>query len=293
MVQLPVPERILFLGILIAAIAAAVLGYRLRIRDDVRIRLYLRAVVALMSSLAGVLLVFRAVSIRGFPLTGIFESMIFLLILLGITFIFSSLFLHHAWFASGMAWGLLALVALAATVARPASTLQKEAQTPWIAVHALSMILAGVLIVFSAVMAVLFLYSSRCLKDKRILALFGKMPSLEKLEDLNLRGLQFSFVALSFGLITGIVLAIVKSSSLNMTVHDWITDSKIVMTLLAWSIMLLTLLLKFGLAVRGKALARMTLIVCFFLVFAFIGSTILCKSGHDFHRPLIQTPKEA
>ncbi|NLH17194.1 MAG: cytochrome c biogenesis protein CcsA [Phycisphaerae bacterium] len=281
------------MGILVAAFAAAVLGYLLRVREDVRIRRSLRIVVAWMSGLAGILLVFRAAAIRGFPLTGIFESMIFLLILLGITFIWSSLFLHHAWFASGMAWGLLVLVVLAATVAGPASTLQKEAQTPWIAIHALSMIIAGVLIVFSAVIAVLWLYSSRRLKDKRISALFGKMPSLDKLEALNLLGLQFSFVALSIGLFTGIVLAIVKSSSLNMTIHDWITDSKIVMTLLAWLIMLLTLLLKYGLGVRGKALARMTLIVCFFLVFAFIGSTLLCKSGHDFQGPPILTPEEA
>ncbi len=292
MIQLPVPEGLVFAGISIAAVGSAILGYLLLTGDPTRIRRSLTAVVALMIGLAAVLLVFRGISIRAFPLTGVFESMMFLVILLGITFLLSGAFLRHTWFASAMTWCMGILVLLAATVARPAITLQPEAQTPWIIVHSLSMVVAGTMIVFSAVAALLFLHSTRRLKDKRFSVLFGKMPSLEKLESLNLLGMQFSFVALSLGLATGIVLAIVKSSSLNRTAHDSLTDSKIVMILLAWLILLATLLLKYGLAVRGRALARMTLIVCFFIVFAFIGSTLLCKSGHDFHRTPVPTRVE-
>ena len=251
--HLPLPERVLFFGILISSIASAILGHVQLVREGIRIRHLLIAFVAFMISLAALLLVFRAVSIQAFPLTGIFESMIILLIGLGITFLFLSAFLQHIWFASAMAWVFLVLVLLAAVVARPAATLQEEARTPWIIVHAFSMITAGTMIVFSTVMAVLYLLCAHRLKYKQISALFGKMPNLEKLESLNLLGLQFSFVAMSFGLVTGIGLALVKSDSLHMTLQDWLTDSKIVMILLGWLLLLATLLLKYGLAFRGKA----------------------------------------
>ena len=293
MLQLPLAERCLFFGILISSIASAILGYLQLVREDIRVRRGLIAVVAMMMALSAGLLGVRAVEIRAFPLTGVFESVIFLLIGIGITFLFFSAFLRQVWFASAMAWVFLALVLLAATVAGPASTLLEAAHTPWIIVHALSMILSGAMIVFSTVMALLYLHSARRLKDKRILALFGKMPNLEKLESLNLLGLQFSFVAMSFGLITGIGMAMVKSDSLHMTAQDWLTDSKIVMILLAWLLLLVTLLLKYGLAFRGKTLARLTLMVCFFILFAFIGSTILCKSGHNFHHSSVQMDGEA
>ncbi len=292
MSQLPLPERVLFLGILISSIASAIVGYVQLVRDDLRVRRLLTAVVALMIALAAGLLVVRAVSIRAFPLTGVFESVLFLLIGLGITFLLFSAFLRQVWFASAMSWVFLALVLLAATVAGPASTLLEEARTPWIIVHALSMVLAGGMIVFSTVMALLYLYSARRLKDKRILALFGKMPNLERLESLNLLGLQFSFVAMSFGLVTGIGMALVKSDTLQMTAQDWLTDSKIVMILLAWLLLLVILMLKYGLAFGGKVLARLTLIVCFCILFAFIGSTILCKSGHDFGQRFVPVRTE-
>jgi ABC-type uncharacterized transport system permease subunit len=292
MSQLPLPERILFLGILISSIASAILGHYQLAREGIRIRHLLIAIVAFMVSLAAVLLVFRAVSIQAFPLTGVFESMMILLIGLGITFLFLSAFLQHVWFASAMVWVFLVMVLLAAVVAKPASALQEEARTPWIIVHALSMITAGTMMVFSTVMAFLYLLSTHRLKHKQISALFGKMPNLEKLETLNLLGLQFSFVAMSFGLVTGIGLAMVKSASLHMTLQDWLTDSKIVMILLGWLLLLATLLLKYCLSFRGKTMAKMTVVVCFFIVFAFIGSTMLCKSGHDFRHPSVQAGGE-
>jgi ABC-type uncharacterized transport system permease subunit len=284
MMNLPVPERSLFLAILILAFLAAFLGYRQLVRDSDRLRRLLIAVVALIISLAVILLGCRAVSISAFPLTGLFESLIALLILLGFTFQLLFPFLQRLWLSSSMAWVFLVLTLLAALAAKPAATLQPQAQTPWILVHALSMILSGAAIVFSSVMAALYLLSARQLKQRQVSRLFGKMPSLEKLESLNLLGLQVGFVALSFGLAAGIGMAFVKSASLHLTLYDWITDSKIVMTLLGWFILLTILLLNYLLSFRPRTLARMTLVVCFFIIFAFIGSTLLCKSGHDFRR---------
>jgi len=88
----------------------------------------------------------------------------------------------------------------------------------------------------------------------------------------------------TFGLVSGVGLVAVKSTGLGMTPGDWLTDSKIVLIAVAWIILLSTLILRRILCFSGKAVANVTLAVCFLILFAFIGSRIFCKSEHDFEK---------
>jgi ABC-type uncharacterized transport system permease subunit len=108
------------------------------------------------------------------------------------------------------------------------------------------------------------------------------MPSIEKLQALNLLGLRLGFIAMTFGLISGIGLVAVSSLELGMTLADWLTDSKIVLIGVSWILLLCILLLRRLLAFSAKTVAQMTLVVCFLILFAFIGSKIFCKSDHVF-----------
>ena len=282
MFQLLPLERHLFLGILILSVISSVLGYVQIVKGDVKFRRLLVAFASLQITLGAVLLILRAVALKAFPVTGVFESMLILMVFIGITFLFLSVFMQQVWFLSVMVWVLFIIALLAALVAKPASVLQAEAKTPWVVVHAMSMSLAGAMIIFAAAMSVLFLWSRMRLKNKQFLKLFGKMPTIEKLESLNLLGLRLGFVALTFGLISGIGLVAVSSFDLGMTIGDWLTDSKIVMIGLAWVLLLGVLLLRRILGFGGKVVAQATLVVCFMILFAFVGSKILCKSDHDF-----------
>jgi len=282
MLQLLPLERHLFLGILILSIVSSVLGHVQIVRGDVRFRRLLVAFASLQITLGAVLLIFRAVAIKTFPITGVFESMLILMVFIGITFLFLSAFMQQVWFLSVMAWTLFIITLLAAVVAKPASVLQEEAKTPWVVVHAMSMSLAGAMIVFAAAMSILFLWSRMRLKSKEFLKLFGKMPTIEKLESLNLLGLRLGFIALTFGLVSGVGLVVFKSAGLDMTLGDWLTDSKIVLTGVSWVLLLFVLLLRRVLAFGGKVVAQATLVVCFLILFSFIGSKILCKSDHNF-----------
>lgn len=284
MFELPPLERHLFWGILILSLVSSVLAHLQIVRADMKFRGILTGFVSVQIVLGALLLILRAVSIKAFPITGVFESMLILLVFIGITFLFLSAFIQQVWFLSVMVWGLFVIVLLAAVVAKPASVLQEAARTPWVIVHALCMSLSGATIVFAAAMSVLFLWSRRRLKSKRFLTLFGKMPTIERLEEMNLFGLRFSFVALTFGLVSGVGLAAVKSAGLGMTPGDWLTDSKIVLIAVAWIILLCVLILRRLLALGGKTVAQATLVICFLILFAFIGSQIFCKSGHDFGR---------
>ncbi len=275
-------ERRLFLVILLLSAISSVVAHVQIVKGDGRYRHLSMAFASVQIVLGAVLLILRAVSIKAFPITGVFESMLILMVFIGITFLALSAFIQQVWFLSAMAWVLCAIAFLAAVVAKPANELQEAARTPWVIVHALAMALSGAMIVFAAGMSGLFLLSRQRLKNGRFLSLFGQMPPIEKLEQLTLFGLRLCFAALTFGLVSGVGLVAVKSAGLGMTLGDWLTDSKIVMIAIAWLVLLGTLILRRVLGFSGKMVAQATLVICFLILFAFIGSTIFCKSGHDF-----------
>ena len=126
------------------------------------------------------------------------------------------------------------------------------------------------------------------MKNKQFLKLFGRMPTIENLEKLNLLGLNLSFASMTFGLVSGVGLVAVKSSGLGLTLTDWLTDSKIVLVALAWLILLITLVIRYAFTLTGRRIAYATLIVCFLILFAFIGSKIFCKSDHSFERQSVR-----
>ena len=282
MLELLPMERNVFLGILLLSAISSVLAHVQIVKDDVRLRRLLIAFTVVQIALGAILLVHRAATIKAFPLTDVFESMLILMVFIGMTFLVLSAFIRQVWFLSVMAWVLLVIAGLAAFVAKPAAVLEEAARTPWVIVHALSMSLSGVMIVFASAMSVLFLWSQKRLKSKRFLTLFGKMPTIDRLEKLNLLGLRLSFAALTFGLVSGVGLVASKSAGLGMTPGDWLTDSKIVLIAIAWLVLLGTLILRRVLAFSGKKVAQATLFICFLILYAFIGSQIFCKSGHDF-----------
>jgi ABC-type uncharacterized transport system permease subunit len=282
MLELLPLERGLFWGVLILSGIASVLAHVQITRSDVRFRRLLFAITSLQITLGAVLLILRAVTIKAFPITGVFESMLILMVFIGITFLFLSAFMQQVWFLSVMAWVLFAITVLAAVVAKPAAELQEAARTPWVIVHAISMSLSGAMIVFAAAMGILFLGARKRLKNKEFHKVFGRMPTIENLAKLNLLALDLCFAALTFGLVSGVGLVAVKSSGFGMTLADWLMDSKIVLVVLAWIILLVTLIIRYVFAFSGRGVAYATLVVCFMILFAFIGSRIFCKSYHDF-----------
>ena len=280
MLELVPLEKLLFLGILFLSVISSILAYVQIVKEDVRFRHLLVAFALLQITLAVVLLIFRSHAIQAFPMTGVFESMLVLMVLIGITFLFLSAFIQQIWFSSVMVWVLSVLVLLSALVAKPAAAPQEAARTPWAVAHALSMSLAGAMIIFAGAMSILFLWSRRCLKKNQFVKLFGTMPTLEKLQALNLLGLRLGFVAMTFGLVSGIGLVAISSQELGLPPADWLTDSKIVLVAVSWTLLLCILLLRRVFAFSGKAVAQATLVICFLILFAFIGSEKFCKSGH-------------
>jgi len=279
---LPPAERLfMWLAIVCGGLAAVVAGLAVQ-KPSVRRRHVLTSLVALIICLAAAILVLRATRIRGIPLTGLFESMLLLTIAFGLACLFHDVVISQVWFGAMMAWGVAALVVLAAVVARPAAQLVPAAKTPWAVAHAASMILGGACVLAAAAAAFLYLLADKQLKQKRLAKIVGRMPTLSRLEHMNVLGLQGAFVLLGFGLVSGFVLASVKAAMLEMNLSDWLTDPKTVLVLVAWVLLGVLLGLRQTGSLKGRAVAYATMVVVFLILFAMAGTRVFCGTQHDF-----------
>lgn len=281
MFDLPLNEMIIFTLVFVLSLAAAIVGVLQLLPRGEKSRRFLLPLVSLAVVLEAIMLVFRAITIKAVPLTGLFESMIVLTIVFGLMYLFFSLAIQRVWFSSVMVWVMLMLVALTGIVAEPASQAHAAASTPWAIAHAIAMILAGAAAMLATASAVLYLFARRKLKRKDLLQVLGKVPNIEKLEQLNLFGLKACFVLMTFGLAGGIGLAAI-STSLNRSALDWLTDAKIVLISVVWLLLAAILVLWKAVKLKERTIAYVTIVAFALILFAVVGTSIFCGTGHNF-----------
>ena len=282
MLQLPIIERMAFVAVIVLSLISSVLAI-LRLTSEKKIYNCLMTLfIGVETIIVSVVFANRAIAIGGVPLTSIFESMLFISILFGISILVLSFTFGQIWFSSVMAWFIAVLLLLSAFVATPHSTLQPAARTIWVVLHSASMALAGGAIAVAGAIAALFLMTRRGLKKKNIDVMLGRMPNIEKLQKLNLLTVQFAFGFLTIGLICGIVLSVIKADQLEITAMQWLTDSKTILMLSSWVLLGLLLGLRYVFFVRARLISIMTLLVCVMIIFGIVGTAIFCDSEHDF-----------
>ena len=292
MFELPLPEMAVFILVVVICFAATVVGVLQLLKQSEKLRRSLLALVSLTVTLEAVILIFRAIAIKAVPLTGLFESMIVLTIVFGLTFLFLSIAIQRVWFASVMVWVMLLLVLMTGIVAEPASQAHDAASTPWAIAHAIAMILGGASAMLATASAVLYLFAERKLKQKKLLTILGKVPNIERLESMNLLGLKSCFVLMTFGLASGIVLA-ATSASLNMTSIDWLTDAKIVLITIVWLLLGTIMVLWKTVKLKKKTIAHVTLVAFALILFAVVGTSVFCGTGHDFTASDVEAAEQA
>lgn len=277
MFKLPFPENMIFAFIVVLYIAGAIVGVLQLLSGGEKYKRFLIPLVSLAVTLEAVILIYRAVAIKAIPLTGLFESMIVLTIVFGLTYLFFSLAIQQVWFGSVMVWVILGLVLMAGLVAEPASEPHAVAATPWAIAHGITMILGGASTVFATASSFLYLLGSKRLKSKKVMLVLGRVPNIEKLEQMILFGIRASFVLITIGLIIGLGLI----SVLGTGIVRWLTDIKVICIIAAWVLLGIILLLNRLLFLKGKVRAYMTIAVFVFMLFAILVATIL-GTTHDF-----------
>ncbi|MHC4543975.1 MAG: hypothetical protein ACYSYL_05525 [Planctomycetota bacterium] len=276
MFKLPFPENMIFAFVVVVYIAGAIVGVLQLLSGGEKYRRFLLPLVSLAVTLEAVILIFRAVAIKAIPLTGLFESMIVLTTVFGLTYLFFSVAIQQVWFGSVMVWVILVLVLMAGLVAEPASEPHAVAATPWAIAHGITMILGGASTVFATASSFLYLLGSHRLKSKKVMLVLGRVPNIEKLEQMILFGIRASFVLITIGLIIGLGLISVVGTG----IVRWLADLKVICIIAAWVLLGIILILNRLLLLKGKARAYMTIAVFVFMLLAILVATIL-GTTHD------------
>jgi ABC-type uncharacterized transport system permease subunit len=273
---------IVFLAAACVYAGAAVMAVvQLRARKE-NVTRWLVGLVCVAVSLDCAVLVLRAVSIQSIPLTGLFESLLVLTIILGLLYVLMSFGLTQIWFSAVMIWPMLGLTGLAALVAQPAAVPAKMAVTPWTVFHAVSMLMGSSAMIFSTAAASLYLLSDHMLKRKQVMRVLGRVPNIEWLRRAHKRGLITCLLGMTLGLVSGIGLAVVTSASMGMGWIDWIGDPKIVLIASTWCLLIIILSWHTFAGLSDKAMAYATIVMLFLVIFAGVGVTLFCGTQHVF-----------
>jgi ABC-type uncharacterized transport system permease subunit len=276
---------IAFVSVVVVYLAAAIVGILQLLAGGDKYKGFLLPLVLLAVTLEVVILIFRAIAIKVIPLTGLFESMIVLTIVFGLIYLFFSVAIQRVWFGSVMVWLILAMILTAGIVAEPASEPRVEAATPWAIAHGIAMVLGGASTAFATASAFLYLLGRHKLKRKKVMQVLGRVPNIERLERMSLLGLKACFVLMTFGLISGIGVAVANSATLEISVFD----AKIVLITTAWVLLGTILTLRRIVTLKGKTTAYMTIAAFVLILFAIVGTTVFCGTTHDFTKNGIDT----
>ncbi len=280
MLNLSAPEAVVFVMVGLAQAAAGVVTV-LQLRAGRRRYDALPAALVLATVVLSVgLLVLRGLSIRAVPLTGLFESLIVLTVILGVLYLSLRSAIEQVWFGSVMIWVILGMVLAAAFVARPAARPQQLAATPWAVAHATAMILASAAVMFAAANSALYLLGRYRLKHKGIAQVLGRIPNMETLVRMNRLAVRTGFVLLTVGVMGGLGLAHVDGTGMAR----WLADIKVICIVAAWGLLGVTVILdRLGL-LKVKTRSYATIAAFGLLLLAVIGVTIAGATRHKFYQ---------
>ena len=278
MLSLSAVEIVLFVLAILCYAVAGVASVVQVVGEGRKYRLLLPFLVVLAIFLEGGVLVLRAVEIKAFPLTGLFESMIALTMVFGVVYLVFSITIRQIWFSSIMVWVILAVILMAGIVAEPASEPALVAATPWAIAHGAAMVLGAAAVMFATANAVLYLLGSYRLKQKRVMKVLGRMPSIETLGRMNLSGLRVGFVLISVGLVVGIVLVCLLKTGI---VH-WLTDWKVMSIVALWLLIAVMLVLNRMSLLRDRTRAYITILAFGLVLFATVVVAVIGVTRHEF-----------
>ena len=149
-------------------------------------------------------------------------------------------------------------------------------ESRWLPVHAAICLVSYALLTLSFCIAVMYLVQERQIKNKRLGAIFRRLPSLETLDIMSEKCLKIGFPLLTLGIITGSIWAEKAWGSY------WSWDPKETWSLITWLLYAALLHQRLTVGWRGRKSAYMTIIGYMTLLFTFVGVTYLLPGAHSY-----------
>jgi ABC-type transport system involved in cytochrome c biogenesis permease subunit len=202
------------------------------------------------------------------PLASQYGSTLFLSWILAIFYLYGSI--HHrklAWgvFVLPLVFGLTSLAGLFEKPhVEPGDTwwdhlfsVQSDNLQLWLVLHIGLLLLASVGVCIGFLASTMYLVQAHRLKTKTMTGPRIQLLSLERLEAMNRRALNWAFPLLTAGMLIG--MALMRQSVQSRLIESW-ADPRVLSAFGLWLVFAILLYLRYGIHLRGKRVALLTLV---------------------------------
>ncbi len=169
------------------------------------------------------------------------------------------------------------LLLVASTVPRAIEPPDPILRSLWLPVHVTFVFVGNALLALAACTGCMYLLQERTLKAKRIGRMTRRLPSLESLDEVNVRSLTIGFPLLTLGLLSGAIWARFAWGSF------WSWEPKVVLSILTWLLYAVLLHGRLSLGWRGRRAALGAIAGFAAVLFTFVGVNAFRGTGtHSF-----------
>ncbi|MCK4502621.1 MAG: c-type cytochrome biogenesis protein CcsB [Desulfuromonadales bacterium] len=218
----------------------------------------------------------RHSTVGGTPVTSLHESLAFfawclvlLFLLLDLRFSFSAM----GAFTAPLAFALMICSALIPDVVVQLNPVLQSWLFP---VHITFAFLGNAAFALSFGAGVMYLIQNRMLKSKRFTGIYQLLPSLDTLDKVNYTCLSIGFPLMTLGIISGAFWA----NTAWGTYWSW--DPKETWALITWFLYAALLHARLTIGWRGRRAALLSIVAFMFLLFTFLGVSLLLDGYHTF-----------
>jgi cytochrome c-type biogenesis protein CcsB len=146
-------------------------------------------------------------------------------------------------------------------------------QSAWVICHVTALFLANALFALAFSAGIMYLLQERQIKRKHFGYLYRRLPSLERLDQINYYCLIGGFPLMTFGLLAGLAYAI------NIGQSSWWWDPKVICALVTWCIYAILLHERLTVGWRGRRAAWMAILGFSAILITFLGVNLF-SIGH-------------
>ncbi len=174
---------------------------------------------------------------------------------------------------------LQAIPAFGAVSEEPRSVLL---ESPWFGVHVSSLLFAYASFAIAAVLGITYVLQFKEIKRKDLGFFYERLPSLNVLDEMNVRAVKIGWLFLTVGLITGGIWASQLPSSSDPSASMSITDPKIFVAVLCWVVYSFELYAQRAIGWRGRRAAWLSAVGFGIVLLNFVPVSYFFTTTHNF-----------
>ena len=154
-------------------------------------------------------------------------------------------------------------------------------ESPWFGVHVSSLLFAYASFALAAVLGITYVLQFKEIKAKALGFFYERLPSLNVLDEMNLRAVKIGWLFLTVGLITGAIWASQLPSSGDLTSMS-MADPKIFVAVLCWAVYSFELYAQRAIGWRGRRAALLSAIGFVIVLLNFVPVSYFLTTSHNF-----------